>query len=49
VYETASVDVSVASLNAAVRDAMEQAIPQGYTRNSKFPPWFSNTLRLVYG
>jgi hypothetical protein len=34
VYETAS-----------VRDAMEQAIPLGYTLKSKFPPWFSNALR----
>jgi hypothetical protein len=33
VYET-SVDVAVTSLNAAVRGAMEQAIPRG---KSKFP------------
>jgi hypothetical protein len=24
---------------------MEQAIPRGYSRKSKFPPWFSHTLR----
>jgi hypothetical protein len=45
VYETVSVDEAVSSLNATVRDAMEQAIPRGYNRKSKFPPWFSNTLR----
>jgi hypothetical protein len=38
VYETASVDEAVSSLNATVRDAMEQAIPRGYNRKSKFPP-----------
>jgi hypothetical protein len=32
VYETTSVDTTVASLNAAVRGAMEQAIPRGYSR-----------------
>jgi hypothetical protein len=45
VYETTSVDTAVASLNAAVRDAMEDAIPRGYSRKFKFPPWFSHTLR----
>jgi hypothetical protein len=45
VYETNSFDVAVASLNAAVRDAMEQAIPRGYNPKYKFSPWFSNTLR----
>jgi hypothetical protein len=39
VYET-SVDVAVTSLNAAVRGAMEQAIPCGYSCKSKFPHWF---------
>jgi hypothetical protein len=43
--ETSSVDVAVASLNAAVRGAMEQAIPRGYSCKSKFPHWFSYTLR----
>jgi hypothetical protein len=43
VHET-SVDVAVASLSAAVRDAMEQAVPRGYNRKSKSPPWFYNTL-----
>jgi hypothetical protein len=40
VYETTSVDVEVANLNAAARGAMEQAIPRGYSWKSKFPPWF---------
>jgi hypothetical protein len=44
-YETTSVDTAVASLNAVVRGAMEQAIPRGYSCKSKFPPWFSHTLR----
>jgi hypothetical protein len=38
VYETSSVDVAVASLNAAVRDATEQANPRGYSCKHKFPP-----------
>jgi hypothetical protein len=45
VYETTSVDTAVANLNAAVRGAMEQAIPRGYSHKSKFPPFFSHTLR----
>jgi hypothetical protein len=45
VYETTSADTVVANLNAAVRGAMEQAIPRVYSRKSKFPPWFSHTLR----
>jgi hypothetical protein len=45
VYETCSVDVAVASLSVAVRDAKEQANPRGYKRNSKFPSSFSNALR----
>jgi hypothetical protein len=32
--------------NAAVHGAMEQAIPRGYSRKSKFPPWFSHTTLL---
>jgi hypothetical protein len=45
VYETTSVDVAVANHNVAVRGAMEQAIPRGYSCKSKFPHWFSYTLR----
>jgi hypothetical protein len=45
VYDTSSVDDAVASLNAIVQDAMEQVIPCGYTLESKFPHWFSNTAR----
>jgi hypothetical protein len=44
-----SVDATVASLNAAVRDVVEQAVPCGYNRKSKFPPWFSDTLRYYIG
>jgi hypothetical protein len=28
-----------------VQDAMEQAIPRGYIKKSKFPHWFSRYLR----
>jgi hypothetical protein len=45
VYETSSVAIAVASLNAAVRGAMEQAIPHGYSCKSKFSHRFSYTLR----
>jgi hypothetical protein len=45
VYETSSVDVAVVSLNAAVRGALEQAIPCGYRCKSKFPHCFSYTLK----
>jgi hypothetical protein len=46
VYGTTSVDSIVASLNAAVQDAMEYAIPRGVINtNSKFPHWYSNSLR----
>jgi hypothetical protein len=47
VYKT-SVAVAVASLKAAVRGAMEQAISRGYSCKSKFRPWFSNTRTLPY-
>jgi hypothetical protein len=40
VYETTSVDTAV-----AVPVAMDQAIPRGYSRKFKFPPWFSHTSR----
>ncbi|PNF41595.1 hypothetical protein B7P43_G11563 [Cryptotermes secundus] len=45
VYETSSVDVAVASLSVALRSAMEQVIPCGYRYKSKYPHWFSYTLR----
>jgi hypothetical protein len=44
VYGT-SVNVAFASLNAAVRGSMEQAVPHGYSCKSKFPHSFSYTLR----
>jgi hypothetical protein len=45
VYNSTSVDDAVASLNSTVQDAMEQAIPRGVTEKSKFPHWFSTSLR----
>jgi hypothetical protein len=45
VYETTAVDTAVASLCAAVCGAMEQAISRAYSCRSKFPCWFSYTLR----
>jgi hypothetical protein len=45
VHETTSVDTAVANVNAAVHGAMEQAVPRGYSRKSKFSPSFSHTLR----
>lgn len=45
VYETSSVDVAVASHNAAVRGAMEKVVPRGYSCKSKFPHWFSYTIK----
>jgi hypothetical protein len=45
VYKASDVDIAVASLNAAVVNAMERAIPRGYSCKSKFPHWFSHTLR----
>jgi hypothetical protein len=45
VYEATSVDTAVANVNATGRGAMEQAIPRGYSRKSKFPPWFFHNLR----
>jgi hypothetical protein len=45
VYCTSSVDAAVASLSAVVLDAMDQAIPCGYITKSKFPRWFTSSLR----
>jgi hypothetical protein len=40
----------VASLNAAVQDAMEQAILRGIINfKSKFPHWYSGSLRYCNG
>jgi hypothetical protein len=50
VYGTTSVESAVACLNAAVQDAMEHAIPRGFTNaNSKFPHWYSSTLKYNIG
>jgi hypothetical protein len=44
VHDTTSVDSAVACLNAAVQDAIEQAIPRGIiNNNSKFPHWYSSS------
>jgi hypothetical protein len=46
VYGTSSVDSAVDCLNAVVQGAMELAIPRGVIKsNSKFPHWYSNSLR----
>jgi hypothetical protein len=45
VYGASSVDSAVASLSAAVQDAMDQAVPRGYVAKSKFPHWFSSSLK----
>jgi hypothetical protein len=36
VYDTTSVDAAVASINAVVQDAMDQAVPSGLIAKSKF-------------
>jgi hypothetical protein len=45
VYDTNSVDAAVASRNAVVQDAMEQAIPRGFITKSIFPHLFSSASR----
>jgi hypothetical protein len=45
VYDTSSVYAAVARLSVVVQDAMEQAIPRGFTCNFKFPYWFSGSLK----
>jgi hypothetical protein len=45
VYGATSADEAVASLNATVQAAMDEAIPRGPTRKSKFPFWYSSSLR----
>jgi hypothetical protein len=44
-YSITSVDDAVTSLNAVVLNAMDQAIPCGFIRQSKFPHWFLSALR----
>jgi hypothetical protein len=48
VYETASVDIAVASSSVAIRDDRKQEVPRGFTRESKLPQYFSSTLRFLY-
>ncbi|PNF28673.1 hypothetical protein B7P43_G08234 [Cryptotermes secundus] len=49
VYGATSADDAVASLNASVQAAMEDAIPRCPTRKSKFPFWYSSSLRYYIG
>ncbi|PNF31813.1 hypothetical protein B7P43_G09329, partial [Cryptotermes secundus] len=49
VYRATSADDAVASLNATVQAAMEEAIPRCPTRKSKFPFWYSSSLRYYIG
>jgi hypothetical protein len=45
-HDTTSVDAGIASLNAAVQDATEQAIPRVIINSkSKVPHWYSSSLR----
>jgi hypothetical protein len=44
-YSITSVDDAVTSLNTVVLNAIDQAIPHGLIRKSKFPHWFSSALR----
>jgi hypothetical protein len=45
-YGTTSVVSAVCCLNAAIKDAMEQAIPRGIIKtNPKFPHWYSSSLK----
>jgi hypothetical protein len=47
VYGTTSVDAAVASVNAVVQDAMEQAICHGIiSSQAKFPHWYSSSSRF---
>jgi hypothetical protein len=45
VYGASSVNSAVTSLSVAVQDAMDQAVPCGYVAKSKFPQWFSSSLK----
>jgi hypothetical protein len=49
VYGATSADEVVASLNATVHAAMEVATRRGPTRKSKFPFWYSSSLRYYIG
>jgi hypothetical protein len=44
-YSITSVEDAVTSLNTAVLNAIDQAIPHGFIRKSKFPHWSSSALR----
>jgi hypothetical protein len=46
VYDASSIDSAVFNLTEAVQDAMEQAIPRIHISKSKFPHWFSGSLKF---
>jgi hypothetical protein len=48
VYDTSSVDAAAASLIAAVQDALEQAIPRGFTTKSKFPSFVFQFFKILH-
>jgi hypothetical protein len=45
VYLQSSVNTAVTLLNAALSGAMDLAIPYKYSIRSKYPCWFSSTLK----
>jgi hypothetical protein len=45
IYSITSVDDAVTSLNIVFLNAIDQAIPHGFIRKSKFPHLFSSALR----
>jgi hypothetical protein len=45
VYNQSSTDSAVNQLNSVVTDALNLAIPNKLSRKSKFPCWFSGTLK----
>jgi hypothetical protein len=45
VYRESTVGSAVTQLNAAVSEAMALAIPYNYSIRSKYPCWFSSTLK----
>jgi hypothetical protein len=45
VYNQSSTDSAVDQLKSVVTDALNLAIPNKHSRKSKFPCWFSGTLK----
>jgi hypothetical protein len=44
VYSNNTVEAAVGSFTNLILQAMDLAVPQGLSRNSRFPLWFSHTL-----